>query len=118
MVNQRLQPRPSDPQMQSQAKMMTFMMIMFGVIFYKFASGFMLYIMTSSAIGIIESKYIKWQLKKEEEEEEGDAGNGAAPGGGPSPGAPPVSTAYPAKSRPTETANQRGGGNKRKKRRR
>ena len=66
LVNQRLQPRPTDPQMQSQYKMMTFMMVFFGFIFYGFPAGFMLYIMTSSALGIVESKLIKAQLAKED----------------------------------------------------
>ena len=66
IVNQRLQPRPTDPQMQAQHKMMQFMMVFFGFIFYSFPAGFMLYIMTSSALGIIESKLIKAQLAKEE----------------------------------------------------
>ncbi|HLU49713.1 MAG TPA: YidC/Oxa1 family membrane protein insertase, partial [Planctomycetota bacterium] len=65
VINQRLQPRPSDPQLEAQFKMMTFMLIFFGVIFYGFPAGFMLYIMTSAALGIFESKLIKSQIAKE-----------------------------------------------------
>ena len=83
IINQRLQPRPTDPQMQAQYRMMTIMMVFFGFIFYSFASGFMLYIMTSSAIGILESKLIKRQLAAEDD---GDDEVVAAP-----------ATAYPAK---------------------
>ena len=94
LANQRLQPRPTDPQMQSQYKMMTFMMIFFGFIFYSFPAGFMLYIMTSSALGIIESKIIKAQIAAEDAASEGapaepvTVGLGGAPvgGGGTSPG--------------------------------
>ena len=86
VVNQRLQPRPADPQMQSQHRMMTFMMVAFGFIFYNFPAGFMLYIMTSAALGIVESKLIKAQLKKEEATW-GDGPSPAAAGtsGGPAP---------------------------------
>jgi YidC/Oxa1 family membrane protein insertase len=75
--NQKMQPKPEDPQMRAQFRMMTFMMVFFGFIFYSFPSGFMLYIMTSSALGIIESKIIKAKLARED-----------AQGGGASPGAP------------------------------
>ena len=74
MVNQKMQPRPEDPQAASQQKMMGFMMIFFGLIFYGFASGFMLYIMTSAALGIAESKIIKAQLAREDLELEGKQG--------------------------------------------
>jgi len=67
IVNQQLQPKPEDPQMRAQFRMMTFMMVFFGFIFYQFPSGFMLYIMTSAALGIIESKIIKAELAREEE---------------------------------------------------
>ena len=67
VVNQRLQPRPDDPQMLAQYKMMTFMLVIFGFIFYSFPAGFMLYIMTSAALGIVESKIIKAELAKDPE---------------------------------------------------
>jgi YidC/Oxa1 family membrane protein insertase len=74
MVNQKMQPRSDDPQAAAQQKMMGFMMIFFGFIFYGFASGFMLYIMTSAALGIAESKIIKAQLAREDLELEGKPG--------------------------------------------
>lgn len=67
VINQRMQPRPTDPQLETQYKMMTFMLIFFGVIFYGFPAGFMLYIMTSAALGIFESKLIKAQIAKDPE---------------------------------------------------
>jgi YidC/Oxa1 family membrane protein insertase len=67
VVNQRLQPKPEDPQMLAQYKMMTFMLVFFGFIFYSFPAGFMLYIMTSAALGIIESKIIKAELARDPE---------------------------------------------------
>lgn len=92
VINQRLQPKPTDPQMQSQYQMMTLMMVLFGFIFYGFPSGFMLYIMTSAALGIIESKMIKAQLKAEDDNQ-------------PETG---VSAAYP--SAPTKGGDSKGGG--------
>ncbi len=77
VINQRLQPRPEDPQMQAQYKMMTFMLVFFGLIFYAFPSGFMLYIMTSTLLGIIESKIIKAELAAEAKQEE-QGGDGEA----------------------------------------
>lgn len=73
VVNQRLQPRPDDPQMQAQYRMMTFMMIFFGFIFYSFPAGFMLYIMTSAGLGIAESKIIKAEIAREEAKASGAA---------------------------------------------
>jgi YidC/Oxa1 family membrane protein insertase len=115
LVNQRLQPRPTDPQMQSQYKMMTFMMIVFGFIFYTFPAGFMLYIMTSSALGIIESKIIKAGIAKEDDAAieppaaPEDRGLGGAPtgGGGTSPG-----------RRNTNLDGNQGGGKKKGRKRR
>ena len=82
MVNQKMQPRSKDPQAATQQKMMGYMMIFFGVIFYTFAAGFMLYIMTSAALGIAESKIIKAQLAREDLETGGDGvdAESAAPG--------------------------------------
>jgi YidC/Oxa1 family membrane protein insertase len=73
LVNQRLQPRPEDPNLQAQYRMMTFMLVFFGFIFYSFPAGFMLYIMTSSALGIVESKIIKAQLRREDEKDQARA---------------------------------------------
>ena len=74
LVNQSyMQPPAKEPQQAAQQKMMKFMMLFFGVIFYSFPAGFMLYIMTSAALGIAESKIIKAQLAKEDLEVEGAA---------------------------------------------
>jgi YidC/Oxa1 family membrane protein insertase len=95
VVNQRLQPKPEDPQMLAQYRMMTFMLVFFGFIFYSFPAGFLLYIMTSSALGIIESKIIKAELKRDEE------AGGAAASTGPDSVGPTSSPAalYPARAR-------------------
>jgi YidC/Oxa1 family membrane protein insertase len=91
VINQRLQPRPQDPQMLAQYRMMSFMLVFLGFIFYHFPAGFMLYIMTSAALGIGESKYIKWRLAKED----GAPGTSGAAG---SP-TPAVEAAYPSRVR-------------------
>ncbi len=88
LINQRLQPKPTDPQMQAQYKMMSLMMVVFGVIFFQFPSGFMLYIMTSSALGIVESKIIKAQLKREDDDLEKNSDSSAV-----------MVSAYPSKSK-------------------
>lgn len=67
LINQRMMPRSDDPQMQSQQKMMTFMMVAFGFIFYNFSSGLLLYFLTSSGLGIIEQKIIRAELRREDD---------------------------------------------------
>jgi len=55
-----------DPMVQQQ-KIMNFMMIFFGFIFYNFPSGLNLYILTSNILGMAEQIYIKKQLKRRDE---------------------------------------------------
>ncbi|MCA8959888.1 MAG: membrane protein insertase YidC [Planctomycetes bacterium] len=65
LINQRMMPRSSDPQMQQQQKMMTIMMVAFGFIFYSFSSGLLVYFITSAALGIIEQRIIRAELRRE-----------------------------------------------------
>ena len=65
LVNQKMMPKSSDPQMQSQQKMMTFMIVAFGFIFYGFSSGLLVYFITSAALGIFEQRLIRAELKRE-----------------------------------------------------
>ena len=65
---QRLMPRSEDPQVQQQQKMMQFMPIIFGLLFYTMPSGLVLYWMTSTGIGIIEQLYIKKKMASEDDE--------------------------------------------------
>ena len=67
LVNQKMMPKSDDPQMQKQQKMMSYMMVAFGFIFYNFASGLLLYFLTSASLGILEQKIIRAELKREEE---------------------------------------------------
>ncbi|MDE0960408.1 MAG: membrane protein insertase YidC [Planctomycetota bacterium] len=63
LVNQKMMPQSEDPQAQAQQKMMSFMMIAFGFIFYSFAAGLMIYFITSALIGIFEQKMIRRDLR-------------------------------------------------------
>lgn len=84
VLQQRAQPKPEDPQMLAQYRTMTFMMVIFGFIFYSFPAGFMLYIMTSAGLSIVESRIIKAKLARE-------GASGVGPGaasGAPAKGAP------------------------------
>ncbi len=105
IVQQRMQPKPEDPQMRQQYNMMTFMMAFFGYIFYASPSGFILYIMTSAALGILESKIIKAELRHEEERAVALGSGQDTAGGSPNSGA-----MYPARSRKTEDARSKQGG--------
>jgi YidC/Oxa1 family membrane protein insertase len=117
VVNQRLQPRPEDPQMLAQYRMMTFMLVFFGFIFYKFPAGFLLYIMTSSGLGIIESKIIKAELARDEDTRPPEAGATAATPGGQSSGGPQA--LYPARGKKQEPARPgQGQGHRKGKKRR
>ncbi len=52
-------PKPADPQARQQQKIMFFMPIVFGVMFYNYAAGLSLYMLTSSLYGMFESKFIR-----------------------------------------------------------
>ena len=63
LVNQKMMPQSDDPQVKMQQKMMSFMMIAFGFIFYSFAAGLMVYFITSALVGIVEQKMIRRDLR-------------------------------------------------------
>ncbi len=65
---QRSMPTPTDPQQARMMKMMAFMPILFGFMLYNYAAGLSLYMMTSSAFGIVEIKVIKklWPIDDRE----------------------------------------------------
>lgn len=52
-------PLPTDPQQRQMMKIMRFMPILFGVMLFNYASGLMVYMVTSSALGIIEQRVTK-----------------------------------------------------------
>ncbi|HSU67276.1 MAG TPA: membrane protein insertase YidC, partial [Tepidisphaeraceae bacterium] len=71
-IQQQFMPKPmaASPEQMKQQKMMQWLSpIMFLFFFYNLPSGLNLYIFTSTAVGIIESKSIRDHLKKKEEAE-------------------------------------------------
>ncbi len=66
---QKLTPKPpaTTPEQEMQQKMMQWMTLIFPVFLYSLPSGLNLYILTSTAIGIIESKIVRDHIKKQEE---------------------------------------------------
>ncbi len=73
IVQQKMQPKPTDPQAQQTQKMMSIMMIAFGFIFYGFPSGLLVYFLASAIFGLIETKVIKRLIKRQEEKNGGPA---------------------------------------------
>jgi len=61
---QKLTPQSQDPQAQQTQQIMKFMPLVFGFIFYSMPSGLVLYFLTSTAIGVAESKLIRRHLAK------------------------------------------------------
>jgi len=70
-IQQKLQPKPvaATPEQAQQQKMMQWMSLLFPLFLYNGPSGLNLYIMTSTTIGIIESKRIRDHIKQREEAE-------------------------------------------------
>jgi YidC/Oxa1 family membrane protein insertase len=65
--------RPVPDQMAQQQKMMSFMMIFFGFLFYNFPSGLNLYILSSNLLGMGEQWLIKKHIRDKEERGEFEA---------------------------------------------
>ncbi|MDB5296415.1 MAG: yidC, partial [Phycisphaerales bacterium] len=66
-IQQRLQPPPATPEAASQQKMMKYMStFLFPLFLYNGPSGLNLYILTSTLVGIIESKIIRDHIKQRE----------------------------------------------------
>jgi membrane protein insertase Oxa1/YidC/SpoIIIJ len=56
--------RPLPDPMVQQQKMMTFMMLFFGLLFYNFPSGLNLYILSSNLLGMLEQYRIKKHIRE------------------------------------------------------
>ena len=61
-LQQRMMPKPQDPQQAQTQQMMMFMPIVFGFMLYDFASGLSLYWLTNSCVGIVEQKFIRRRI--------------------------------------------------------
>ena len=71
-------PPPTDEQTAMQQKMMNFMMIFMGVLFYKVAAGLCIYFVASSLWGIAERKFLpKSTAPEDSDSEENGASNGS-----------------------------------------
>lgn len=70
-VQQKYQPKPAatTPEQKQQQKMMQWMSLLFPVFLYNGPSGLNLYILTSTAIGIVEGKVVRDHIKQREEAE-------------------------------------------------
>ncbi|MBI4576397.1 MAG: membrane protein insertase YidC [Planctomycetes bacterium] len=62
LIQQALMPKATDERMQQQQKMMKFMFVIFGFLFYSMPSGLVLYFLTSSLVGIAEQQWIRRRL--------------------------------------------------------
>jgi YidC/Oxa1 family membrane protein insertase len=70
-------PPATDEQTQMQQKMMTYMTVFMGVMFYKVPAGLCLYFIVSSTWGICERKFLSWMKAKNATGTTGDGGAGA-----------------------------------------
>jgi len=59
ILQQRAMPRPTEEQALLMYKMMMWMPIVMGIFLYNYAAGLSIYMITTSALGILEQKYIK-----------------------------------------------------------
>jgi YidC/Oxa1 family membrane protein insertase len=75
---------PVPDQTAQQQKMMNFMTLFFGLLFYNFPSGLNLYILSSNILGMLEQYIIKRELRKKEERGELFVKKAPKPGGKPS----------------------------------
>ena len=69
IVQQRVMPKPTDEQALRMQKMMMWMPILFGFFLYNYAAGLSLYMITTSAFGILEQTVIKkiWPIDDAEQ---------------------------------------------------
>ena len=95
-LQQKYTPKPASmtPEQKQQQKMMQWMVLLFPIMLYGGPSGLNLYILTSTAIGIVESKRVRDHIKQQEEAEKagvvivdadpprGGGGGGGSGGGG------------------------------------
>lgn len=78
----KMMPPSDDPQVQAQQRMMKFMMILFGLFFYKVPAGLCLYFIASTLWGLAERRFMP-KTAKPDEADGSDGSNGS--NGGPKP---------------------------------
>jgi YidC/Oxa1 family membrane protein insertase len=79
VLQQAMMPKPADEQAARMQKMMMFMPIVFGLMLYTYAAGLSLYMMTTSALSIVELKVIKKVWPVDDREPERKPGSGCGP---------------------------------------
>jgi YidC/Oxa1 family membrane protein insertase len=78
LIQQKLfTPPATDEQTQMQQKMMTYMTVFMGVMFYKVPAGLCLYFIVSSTWGICERKFLSWMKARSAAGTSGDGSAGA-----------------------------------------
>jgi YidC/Oxa1 family membrane protein insertase len=82
-AQQLMAPKAADPQQAQQQKIMRIFFLAFPLMFYSVPSGLVLYFLISSLVGMLETRYIKLQLAREDEAAKDEpalalAGGGAA----------------------------------------
>ncbi len=81
VLQQLTMPKPADEQARRMQRMMLFMPVVMGVFLYNYAAGLSLYMITQSALGIVEQHVIK-RLWPVDDKEPPKKGGGAAPRSG------------------------------------
>jgi YidC/Oxa1 family membrane protein insertase len=73
VVQQLVMPKPTDPQAAQMQKIMLFMPVLMGFFLYGYAAGLSLYMITQSALGILEQTVVKrlWPIDDREVERKG-----------------------------------------------
>ncbi len=69
ILQQRVMPKPTDPQAQKMQRMMMWMPVLFGFFLYNYAAGLSLYMITTSLFGILEYTVVRriWPLDDTEQ---------------------------------------------------
>jgi YidC/Oxa1 family membrane protein insertase len=80
-----LTPPPADEQQAFQQKLMKWMMVFFGIMFYKVAAGLCIYFIVSSLWGVAERKLLPKKPMPGGAPPPGGGGGGGGPGRGPGP---------------------------------
>jgi YidC/Oxa1 family membrane protein insertase len=103
LIQQKLfTPPATDEQTQMQQKMMTYMTVFMGVMFYKVPAGLCLYFIVSSTWGIRERKFLSWMKAKNA------AGTAGGDGGAGATAALPAKPASPGgNGKPAQTKKQK-----------
>jgi YidC/Oxa1 family membrane protein insertase len=100
LIQQKLfTPPATDEQTQMQQKMMTYMTVFMGVMFYKVPAGLCLYFIVSSTWGICERKFLSWMKARSTAKATGGEGGAGQTAALPSKPASPNGSSKPASTK-------------------